>query len=307
MPKTPFKQMLQDLDIFDKNTKRVNPPRDKLFNHIKDNVPLIPNANMMCDLLFLPVAKFGFKYLFCIVDLATDKFDIEPIKNKEPSTVLSAMQKCFKRGIIKEPEYTLKTDSGNEFNGVFAKWLYDENILKKTSLPKRHQTMGNIENLNRQVSRMLNLYMNSKEKQSGKKFVNWPEFVPTIRTELNKIREKKLPQDINSYEYAIPNNVKEIPQSDSKKSKVPKYELIKPKFKVGQYVFRYLDQTRNALNKNQPTEQRREGDINWDNIPREILQVFTMGGEGPLYRYLLEGLPNVSFTESQLRRALAPP
>jgi hypothetical protein len=101
--------------------------------------------------------------------------------------------------------------------------------------------------------------------------------------------------------------VKEIPQSDSKKSKVTKYELIKPKFKVGQYVFRYLDQTRNALNKNQPTEQRREGDINWDNIPREILQVFTMGGEGPLYRYLLQGLPNVSFTESQLRRALAPP
>jgi hypothetical protein len=144
------------------------------------------------------------------------------------------MQKCFKGDIIKEPEYTLKTDSGNEFNGVFAKWLYDENILKKTSLPKRHQTMGNVENLNRKVSRMLNLYMNSKEKQSGKKFANWPEFVPTIRTELNKIRE-----DINSYKYAIPNNVKEIPQSDSKKSKVPKYELIKPKFKVGQYVFRY--------------------------------------------------------------------
>jgi hypothetical protein len=87
--------MLQDLDIFDKNTKRVNPPKDKIFNHIKDNVPLIPNANMMCDLLFLPVAKFGFKYLFCIVDLATDKFDIEPIKNKEPSTVLSAMQNAL--------------------------------------------------------------------------------------------------------------------------------------------------------------------------------------------------------------------
>jgi len=131
--------------------------------------------------------------------------------------------------------------------------------------------------------------------------------VPTIRTELNRIREKKLPQDINSYEYAIPNNVKEIPQSDSKKSKAPKFEVIKPKFKVGQYVFRYLDQPRNALNKNQPTEQRREGDINYDNVPREILQVFTYGGEGALYRYLLEGLPNVSFTESQLRRALAPP
>jgi hypothetical protein len=105
--------------------------------------------------------------LYC--RFATDKFDIEPIKNKEPSTVLSAMQKCYKRGIIKKPEYTLKTDSGNEFNGVFAKWLYDENILKKTSLLKRHQTMGNKENLNRQESRMLDLYMNSKEKQSGKK------------------------------------------------------------------------------------------------------------------------------------------
>lgn len=79
---------------------------------MKDNVPLVPDWNMMADLLFLPTAKFGFKYLFCIVDLATDEFDIQEIKNKEPQTVLKAMQKCFTRKYVKEPKYSLKTDSG---------------------------------------------------------------------------------------------------------------------------------------------------------------------------------------------------
>ena len=74
------------------------------------------------------------------------------------------------------------------------------------------------------------------------------------------------------------------------------FNEIKPKFKVGQFVFRYLDKPRNALNKDQSTTQIREGDILWDNIPREILKVFTYGGDGELHRYYLDGLPNVSFT-----------
>src|ERR1700733_11999493 len=105
-----FKGILEDLNINEKFTKRINRPR--VFNKVKDNVPLVPDYNMMCDLWFGPTAKFGFKYCFAIVDLATDEFDIEPIKNKEPQTVLKAMLKCFSRDFVKEPKYSLKTDSG---------------------------------------------------------------------------------------------------------------------------------------------------------------------------------------------------
>jgi hypothetical protein len=297
--KSKFQQLLSDLDIADKTTKRVNTAKE--FNHVKDNIPLIENANMMADLLFLPTSKLGYKYLFVIVDLATDKFDIQEIKNKEPSTILSAMQKCFARGIIKKPKYTLKTDSGSEFKGIFNKYLYDESILHKTGPSGRHSSLSNVESLNRQLGRLFNAFMNAKEKKTGKRSVNWLDFVPKVRAQLNAIREKKLPSNINSYEYPTVNDTKEVKSKDPDKKVT--YQVIKPKFKVGQEVYRYLDKPRDALGKNQPTEKKREGDITFDNVPREILQIFTYAGKGALYRYYLEGLPNVSYTEAQLRRA----
>lgn len=300
--KSKFQTLLTDLDIADKTTKRVNTAKE--FNHVKDNIPLIENANMMADLLFLPTSKFGFKYLFVIVDLATDKFDIQEIKNKEPSTVLSAMKKCFARGIIKQPKYTLKTDSGSEYLSVFHKYLYDESILHKTGPSGRHSSLSNVESLNRQLGRLFNAYMNAKEKKTGKRSVNWIDFVPKVRAQLNKIREKKLPANINEHEYPTVNDTKEVKSKDPDKKVT--YELIKPKFKVGQYVYRYLDKPRNALNKTQSTENKREGDILWDNEPREIEKIFTYAGKGALYRYYLDGLNNVSFTEAQLRRAPNP-
>jgi hypothetical protein len=87
-----FNGILDDLNINEKFTKHINRP--KIFNKVKDHVPLVPDWNMMCGLLFLPTAKFGFKYFFCIVNLATDDY-------------------------VKEPKYSLKTVSGNEFKGVF--------------------------------------------------------------------------------------------------------------------------------------------------------------------------------------------
>lgn len=290
---TRFSKLIKEFGIDDKFTKRVNKPDS--FNKIKDNVPLVANYNMMADLLFMPTAKFGFKYLFVIVDLANDKFDMEQIKDKEPSTILKAMEKVFKRGILKEPEYTLKTDGGNEFKGVFHKYLYDESILHKVALPNRHSSLANVESLNRQLGKLFNLFMNKEEKRTNKQFTNWTQFIPIIRTKLNEIREKELPKNINSYEYPTPNDTIKSKNKDT-------YEIIQPKFKVGQYVFRYLDQPRNALNKKQNTSQHREGDILWDNVPREIIQVYTYAGD-PLYRYKLSGINDATFTDKQLMKA----
>lgn len=50
-----FKGILDDLNINEKFTKRINRPR--IFNRVKDNVPLVPDWNMMADLLFLPAAN----------------------------------------------------------------------------------------------------------------------------------------------------------------------------------------------------------------------------------------------------------
>jgi hypothetical protein len=301
-----IQNILNKLNIDETFNKRVY--KEKSFNKVKDNIPLIENCNMMADILFLPTAKFGFKYLFVIVDLATDEFDIQEMKEKTPDTVLKAMKKCFTREYIKKPEYSLKTDNGSEFKGVFHKYLYDESILHKTGLPDRHNSLSNVESLNKQLGRLFNGYMNHKEELSGKEYKNWTDVISIVRDELNTYRKKKLPNDFNSYSLSLPKDYKTIEtkliskdKKGNKKTITKKVHIpIKPKFKVGQLVHRALDRPVNALGKVQSTKNFRMNDYSIDKTPREILQIFTFSGDGPLYRYLVEGIPNVSFTENQL-------
>jgi hypothetical protein len=121
-----FKDILTELNINEKFNKRLK--KDKVYNHVKDGIPLIVGYNYMADLLYLPTAKFGFKYLLTMVDLATDKFDMEPLKDKDSQIVLNAMLKIFKRGILKEPKYSIKTDNGTEFKGIFHWYLFYKNM-----------------------------------------------------------------------------------------------------------------------------------------------------------------------------------
>ena len=298
-----IKDLVTKLGGDEKFTKRLK--NDTTFNHVKDNVPMIEDANMMSDLLHLPTSSDGYKYLFVIVDLATDEFDMEPIKTLNSESALAALKKCVKRKHVKLPKFSLKTDGGAEFKGEFQKFLYDNNILHKGIVAGRHQSMSNVESLNRQLSRLLNLFMNAKEVQTGKTYRDWPNALTTIRTDLNAYRKKKLPSNPNSYEYPQP--IDYVKDTDDKSSKSKEeYKKINPKFKVGAYVYRYLDHPRDALGKRQKTEQKREGDLLWDSKPRKITQIFTMGGDGPLYRYYLEGVRDASYTDKQLRKAPNP-
>jgi hypothetical protein len=302
------RDIVRELGIDETFTTRKNGNRNAKHNKIKDNVPLVENYNMMADVLFLPTASFGFKYLFVIVDLATDKFDIEPMKNKDPVTTLKAMKKCFSREYVDEPEFTLKTDGGNEFKGVFHKYLYDESILHKVAPPHRHTSMSTVESLNRQLGRLFNGYMNKREIATGKPYKNWTDVVSKVRKRLNEVREKEVPDDINSFKYPVPEFNEEVKVKVKGKKKGDdsvevQYRRIKPKFRVGQMVHRYLDHPTNALGKKQPTAQKREGDFLWNKESQEIVKIITMGGQGPLYRYILDGMPNVSFTDGQLMKA----
>ena len=66
------------LGINDKLSK-IRPVKKK-FNKVKDNIPLHEDFNFSCDLMFMPTDKFGFKYILVCVDLASDEFNIEPLK-----------------------------------------------------------------------------------------------------------------------------------------------------------------------------------------------------------------------------------
>jgi hypothetical protein len=262
-------------------------PREKYFNKVKDNIPLIDGYNYMADLLFLPTTRERYKYLLVIVDLATDEFDIEPLRDKESKSVLNAMLTIFNDRDYLEPPYaSMRTDKGTEFMGEFTKWLYEHDILHKRGLVGRHTQQANVERLNRTLGELLMGYMNSVEMRRGYRYHEWTDILPALREELNNIRRKPTPHNINTYKY---------PVWDAKG--------VAPKYKKGDLVFVKLTEPRDALGYKQiGTKAFRAGDIRWSKFPKKINQVLYYTGRVP-YRYMVNGYPQVSYTEAQLRPA----
>jgi hypothetical protein len=263
----------------------------------------------MLDLLFLPTAKYGMKFLLVCLDIATRKFDIEPIKDKTSTIVLQAFKKMIKRQYISLPKYSVITDGGSEFKGLFQDFMYDESIFHKTTVRGRHKQLALIDNLIGQLSKIFNDYMNMKEVQTGKVYKNWTEIIPIVREELNKIREVKLPSK-NEFDDRFVNDIREVKKviynkKTGDKIETIEKEFIRPKYKVGQLVYVLLDHPKNALGKNQSSGQFRMGDVRITSERHEITEIVYMNGnKGPVHRYIVDGFRHVSFAESELRTRL---
>jgi hypothetical protein len=274
-----YKELLDKIGIDETYTKRYKKIK---FDTIKDNIPPLSDYNQMADLLILPKTKDGYRYLLTVVDLWSDELDFEAMKTKEPKEALKALQTIYKRKHLKNPYATLRTDGGSEFKGVFHKWLKDKNILHSVALPDRHKQLSKIENVNRQLSRFINGYLNKVGKEKGKAYYEWNDktLLETLRTELNKIRKVK---DEDPYTYK---------QAPIRHTKLPKY-------KVNDLVIRKLEVPKSEFtNRNEDTKQFREGDLRWDyKEPKKVLKVLTYPNN---YRYVIEGFPQVSFTEEEL-------
>ena len=276
-----MKDILQKLGINEEYTKAVKLPK-KRFNKVKDNVPHVPHYNYEADLLTLPTTKQGYNALLVVVDLGNDCFDIEPIKNKEASTILKAFEAMFKRQYIKKPYASVRTDGGGEFKGAFDSYLYKSSIFHGIAEPDRHKQMANVESLNRQLGRLFNGYMNTKEVSTGAQYNEWTDIIKDLRKDLNEHRKKKT-GDPATDQYPIPDD------TDAK-------------YKVGDIVYRMSEVPLNALGHEQSTKKFRMGDYRWDLTPRKIIKVLRFGGDIPI-RYVLNYKPNVSYAEYELRPA----
>lgn len=283
----------------EKFTKQIQKP--KFFNNVKDNVTLLPQRNFMADYLFLPTTKEGYKYLLTVVDLATNLFDYQPMKDKKPENIIIAIEVIKKRKYItlqNNKGQTLRTDAGNEFKGKFDKWLYDNSILHRVALPNRHIQVANIERLNGELGKLLNGFMNAQEIKTGKKFVEWTIPLDIIRKRLNEIRRNKLPDNIYTYLYPSWNGLEEDGKDKSGKTT---YKIIQPKYKVGDLVYVVLESPVNALGEKQKGLFR-NGDYRLTKEAHKINQVLYYHGK-PYYRYIVNGYPNVSYQEAELRPA----
>lgn len=278
-----FKDVLNSLSIKEKFTKETRKPDS--FNNVSANVPAKANYNHMSDVLFLPESAKG-KYLLVVVDLATNAFDIEPMHDKSSYTVLKALKQIYKRKYVKKPFGSFQSDSGTEYKSVVKDWLYDESILHKVALPNRHSQNSVVESLNKSLARLFMGYLNTLEEKTGKVQRDWSVIIPTVREKLNEYRANK--RDFDDVEFPNDDHFFNA-QFDSK-------------YAIGDIVYYKLDWAESALGHKQPTPNFRAGDSRYSRVPKKIKKVILMNTK-PYYRYVLESLPNVSYTEQQLMKA----
>jgi hypothetical protein len=266
-----YNNLLEDLNIDESYTK----VRTKVkYDHIKEGTVPLQDHNLQCDLLMLPKTKAGYRYLFVILDLWSDEIDVRPLKTKEAEEVLKALKSIFKGDHIKKPKFSIRSDAGTEFKSVFHKYLYDQGILHSISLANRHKQTGSVESVNKLLGRFFNTYMNNHNT------IEWTDLLDpeqNLIKNINKIRKRK---DEDPFTFEHPGPLK-----------------LESKYKVGDIVIRKLDSPLNGMN-NKEDGTFRMGDLRFDKFqPRKILKVLYYPNN---IRYMLEGFPQVSYTEDEL-------
>ena len=259
-------------------TLTMQQPKQKVYNSVSNNGIQEKNYNFMMDLLMLPMTKQKYRYLLVVVDLASNNFDMQELKEKTPDAVLDGYQKIIKRPYIKLAKGSIRTDSGTEFKAIFHKFVEDNNIYHRVASPNRHKQMGVVENLNKTLAKLLMGYIVHVEEKTKKIFNEWVDVLPIIRKDLNKLREVKLDKDdIMAFT-----------------------DIFTPqKFRIGDYVYEKLDVPEDALGKKQNTNNVRSGDYTYSRHAKRIVHVSYMNDDPP-HRYILEGKGNVSYSDNEL-------
>ena len=281
-----FTDIINKLEIDETFTKLKN--KQRKFNKFIDGIVPEEHFNYMADLIELPLTDKKFKYLLVVLDLATNLFDIEPLKNKESQTTLDGLKAIFKRKILILPEISLKTDDGKEFKASFNKFLKENDIFHKVSYPYRKNQMSPVESLNNSIGRILMNYLNKITIQldNGEDYTNWTDILPQLRKQLNEYRER----DLNK-----------LKQYQSKQFHNPL--IAKPKFNVGDFVHYKLNKPQNIRGLDVPDATRfRNGDRRYSIDAREIISIIEYPNP-PYHRYKLHDLNNISFSHYELLKS----
>lgn len=277
-PKTTFKDIMKLLKVDETFTKA---HKKYKFDKVKENTFPMQDYNFMVDLILMPVTSKKLKYILVVVDLWSDEFDIEPMITNTSDETVKAFKKIIKRPYLNLPKGSIRSDNGSEFKKDFHKYLETNKIMHRQSKPYRHKQNGNVESLNRLITRILMTYLTNKEIKTGDPYYEWTDLISKIRTELNKYRKKP---------DGDPFNLDPILRND-----------MTPLYKVGDIVIPKLEYAHNAMGQKETSEGFRSGDIRWDRLNAlAIVKVLNYPNNN---RYILNTMPNVSFAEAELMKS----
>jgi len=235
------------------------------------------NAVQQADLLFLPNDD-GYKYLLVVVDIATRRTDAEPLKTKDSSEVKKALQKIYKRKILKQP-LRLEVDSGKEFMGDFKKY-YDTLLDLVKKVVGRHRQQSVVETKNYQIGKILNTRMLTEEVNNNITSRSWVDILPEVIKSINKYL---------SYQ-ATDTDVDTPIRTNLFTSKI---------LPVGTKVRIQLDNPQSYTEGKPLTGKFRSGDIRWSKTSHVITQFYLRPNQPPMYQ--LDNDKRVAYTKYQLQ------
>jgi len=278
-----FKDVIKDLSINEFYTKQDTKQK---YNKFITSVVPEKDFNFMSDLVEMPTTSKGYKWILVVLDLATNEFDIEPMKNKTAEVTRNAFKNIVKRGILGLCEISLKTDGGTEFKGAFHKYLEDHGVMHKTAMPYRKQQMGPVESLNKTVARILMTYLNDKSAEIGKDYNDWTDILDMVREEVNSFRKRDLDKlkEYQSKRYFDPTVAGD------------------PEYQIGQYVHWKIDRPTNINGDPINDNKFRMGDRIFSVETRKIVDVLCFPSK-PYYRYKLQDMDHVSYSASELKES----
>lgn len=205
-------------------------PVVRKFKRLK-TIPTGLNSDWQVDLAMmnrLHEYNDGYLYFITCIDVLSRRIYVQPIKNKNPQTVIAGMREIFERA----GTHPLKlcTDSGGEFtSAAFRKFLEERDIIhfKAVTHETLHATMA--ERANRTIKDRLYKYF------SERNTVRWVTVLPRIVDAINRsvCRTTGMrPIDV-TYQNAgeLMDRLYGHHYDD-----VPRRQQRKPKFKVGDNV-----------------------------------------------------------------------
>ena len=234
------------------------------------------NAIHQADILFLPDDN-GYKYCLVVCDVASNTTDAEPLKTKNSSEVLKAIQTIYKRKYLDEVTYELCVDAGSEFTGPFKEYFEKKGIILKVSQPSRHRQTAVVESKNKMIGKALLMRQTGQEMQTGEPSTEWTEFLSSVIKAINK----KLSHVVN--------------KEPEKKAPI----ITSPILDKGTKVRIQLDAPKDVASGKRLHGGFRASDPRWS------IKIYTI--ESPLITenknvlYSIEGIQHTAFTRNQLQ------
>ena len=127
--------------------------------------------HVMCDLISFPTPSFGYKYVLVFKDVFSGFIRCYKLRDKTTKGVI----RCFEDLVcLLGPPRVLSSDNGGEFvSGALKQACHLLHVEKRTSVPYRPQSQGNVERQNRTLIKDLQ----HRLVQHGK---SWSEHLPYV-------------------------------------------------------------------------------------------------------------------------------